>query len=86
MHLLAGNPGEYEVKVLQKGHLVRDIKFTVKPDGTFDNTLAADNKMGDKHAIVPVQILGDQEGAWNKDAWKTDAFYANPLTGFTATP
>jgi hypothetical protein len=36
--------------------------------------------------IVPVQIIGDQDGPWNKTAWKTDAFYGNPLTGFTAVP
>jgi len=36
--------------------------------------------------IVPVQVIGDQDGMWNKTAWKTDAFYGNPLTGFTALP
>ena len=32
-HLLNKNPGEYEVKVLQNGHLARVAKFTVGPDG-----------------------------------------------------
>jgi hypothetical protein len=33
---------------------------------------------------VAVQVLGDADGPWDKNAWKTDAFYGNPLTGFTA--
>jgi hypothetical protein len=34
--------------------------------------------------IYPVTIIGDQDGMWDKAAWKTEAFYGNPLTGFTA--
>ena len=33
--------------------------------------------------IVPVQVIGDQDGAWDRTAWKTDAFYGNPLKGFS---
>ena len=44
------------------------------------------NKLGSDRVIVPVQIIGDQDGAWDKAAWKTEAFYGNPLTGFTAAP
>jgi hypothetical protein len=86
IHYLKDNPGEYEVKVLWKDKLARSIKFTIRPDGTLDDSLAAANKLNDNHALVPVQILGDQDGTWNHDAWKTDAFYANPLTGFTPAP
>jgi hypothetical protein len=85
-HLLKDNPGEYEVKVLWKGKLARSIKFTVNPDGKFDDSISTANKLGDSHAIVPVQIIGDQDGTWDHDAWKTDAFYGNPLTGFNAVP
>ena len=35
--------------------------------------------------IVPVQILGDQDGTWDRTAWRS-AFYGNPLTGFTPAP
>jgi hypothetical protein len=80
---LSNNPGEYEFKVLWKGHLARSIKFTVNPEGKFDNGIAAANKLGADKAIVPVHVLGDQDGTWNKSAWKTDAYYGNPLTGFT---
>jgi hypothetical protein len=34
--------------------------------------------------IVPVQILGEQDGVWDRAAWKTAAFYGHPLTGFIA--
>jgi hypothetical protein len=85
-HLLSGNPGEYEVKVLWNNHLARSLKFTVGPDGKFDNGIASANKLGSNRVIIPVQIIGDQDGQWNRAAWKTDAFYGNPLTGFTALP
>lgn len=85
-HTLAGNPGEYEVKILWNNHLARSIKFTVAADGKFDNGIATNNKLGSDRVIVPVSILGDQDGTWDKNAWKTQAFYGNPLTGFTAAP
>ncbi len=86
LYQLAAHPGEYEFKLLWNNHLARSIKFTVKSDGTTDSGIAIANKLGSKRAIVPVQIIGDQDGTWDKNAWKTDAFYGNPLTGFTALP
>jgi len=85
LHLLAANPGEYEFKLLWNGRLARSIKFTVSPDGKFDNGIATSNKLGSDRVIFPVQIIGDQDGQWDRAAWK-DAFYGNPLTGFTALP
>ena len=82
---LADNPGEYEFKVLQNNRLARSMKFTVAPGGSFDNGIAKNNKLGRDRVIVPVQIIGNQDGVWDKNAWK-DAFYGNPLTGFTALP
>lgn len=58
VHLLSDSPGEYEIKVLWKNHLARSIKFTVGPDGKFDNGIAAANHLGSDRVIVPVQILG----------------------------
>jgi hypothetical protein len=86
MFKMASNPGEYEIKVLWNNKLARSIKFTVGPDGKLDNGVATSNKLGSDRVIVPVQIIGDQDGAWDKTAWKSDAFYGNPLTGFTALP
>lgn len=86
LHLLGSNPGEYEFKLLWNNRLARSIKFTVAPDGKFDNGIATSNKLGSDRIIFPVQIIGEQDGQWNRAAWKTEAFYGNPLTGFTALP
>ena len=85
LHTLADNPGEYEFKLLWNNRLARSIKFTVAPDGKFDNGIATANKLGSDRVIFPVQVIGDQDGVWDRAAWK-DAFYGNPLTGFTALP
>jgi hypothetical protein len=86
LYQLGANPGEYEFKLLWNNKLARSLKFTVAPGGKFDNGIAAGNKLGSDRVIVPVQIIGDQDGAWDKTAWKADAFYGNPLNGFTALP
>lgn len=86
LYSLAANPGEYEFKLLWNNHLARSIKFTVGAGGKLDNGIATSNKLGDDRVIVPVAIIGDQDGQWDKAAWKTEAFYGNPLTGFTALP
>ena len=83
---LAANPGEYEFKILWNNKLARSIKFTVQPGGKFDNGIATSNQLGNDRVIVPVTIIGDQDGMWNKTAWQTDAFYGNPLKGFTPGP
>jgi len=84
LYTLSANPGDYEFKLLWNNHLARSIKFTAGPNGKLDNGLASSNKLGSDRVIVPVQIIGDQDGQWDRAAWKTDAFYGNPLTGFTA--
>jgi hypothetical protein len=84
--LLGSNPGDYEFKLLWRNHLARSIKFTVAAGGKFDNGLATANKLGSPRVIFPVQIIGDQDGQWDRAAWKTEAFYGNPLTGFTPVP
>jgi hypothetical protein len=84
-HILSENPGDYEIKVLADGHLARSLKFTVAADGSIvDNGIASSNKLGNDRSIVPVQVIGAQDGTWDKTAWKTGVFYGNPLTGFTA--
>jgi hypothetical protein len=45
--------------------------------------IATANKLGNDRVIVPVQVIGDQDGQWDRTAWKTDAFYGNPLKGFS---
>jgi len=85
IHIIGENPGEYEVKILRANKLARSLKFTVAPGGGFDNSIAKNSKLGRDRVIVPVQIIGDQDGVWDRNAWK-DAFYGNPLTGFTPLP
>ena len=87
LHLFSGNPGDYELKVLMRGRLARSLKFSVAEDGTIvDNGIAMANKLGSDKVIVPVKFTGAPDGVWNRLAWKTEAFYGNPLTGFTAAP
>jgi hypothetical protein len=86
IYTLAANPGEYEFKLLWNNKLARSMKFTVQPGGKFDNGIATANQLGSDRVIIPVTIIGDQDGMWNKTAWQTDAFYGNPLKGFTPTP
>jgi hypothetical protein len=78
---LAANPGNYEVKSLAGGKLARVVKFTVNSDGSFDNGIAKANQLGSDRVIVPVEVKLDNP-SWNKAAWKTQAYYGGPLTGF----
>jgi hypothetical protein len=84
MFMLGSNPGEYEFKLLWNNRLARSIKFTVSPEGKYDYTITDANNFYMDRAVVPVQIIGDQDGQWDRAAWKTEAFYGNPLQGFTA--
>lgn len=83
MFKMASNPGQYEFKLLWNNKLARSIKFTVGPNGKLDNGIASSNKLGIERVVVPVTIIGDQDGTWNKATWQIDAFYGHPLTGFT---
>lgn len=85
LFFLAANPGEYEVKVLRDGDLARSAKFTVGTDGRLvDNDITQKNNIGGLAMVLPVKILGAGDGQWDANAWKTDAFYGNPLVGFSA--
>ena len=79
------NPGDYEIKVLCGGALCRETKFSIGPDGKIaDNGLVAANQLNITSVMVPVKVVGAADGQWQPTAWKTDAFYGNPLRGFTA--
>jgi hypothetical protein len=73
--------GDFTVKVFHKGVQVRETNFSVGANGFVDNGIAKQNNLGDDKIIVPVKVLGSEK--WNANAWKTDAFYGNPLTGFS---
>jgi hypothetical protein len=77
------NPGEYKIKVLQNGKLARSAKFTFGTDYKItDNGLVKQNSIGTLRVLLPAQIIGDQDGQWDRNAYKTDAFFGTPLTGF----
>jgi hypothetical protein len=77
------NPGEYEVKVLQNGRLARSAKFSVDSSGNLvDSGIASANKLGTTRVVIPVTVIGDQDGAWNRSAWQAEGFFGNPLSGF----
>ena len=79
------NPGDYEIKVLQNGKLVRTAKLTMGTNYQLvDAGIGKQNNLGTGRIVVPVQVLGDQDGAWDRNAYKTDAFFGNPLAGFVA--
>jgi hypothetical protein len=77
------NAGEYEIKVLQNGKLVRAAKFTMGTNYKLvDSGIGKQNNLGTGRIVVPVQIIGDQDGQWDRNAYKTDAFFGTTLIGF----
>ena len=78
------NPGNYEVKVLILGHLARSLKFKVSANGSLEAGVDSANTLGTDRVVIPVQVVGDSGGTWDRNAWKTGAFYGNPLAGFVA--
>jgi hypothetical protein len=79
------NPGEYEIKILENGKLAGTAKFTMGPGGKLvDSGIGPTNNLGTGRIVVPVQVIGDQDGPWDRNAYKTDAFFGNPLSGFVA--
>ena len=86
VYAISAKPGEYEVRVLRHNKLARTLKFTVGGDGRIvNNGLGAGIGMPWIN-FVPVAIIGDQDGPWDKNAWKTEAMYGNPLSGFNWPP
>ena len=47
-----------------------------------DNGIVKQNNLGTLRIVVPAQIVGDQDGQWDRNAYKTDAFFGSPLNGF----
>jgi len=72
----------------RNNRLARSLKFSIGSGGQIvGKRIAANNGIANTNfIIVPVAILDDQDGQWDKAAWRTDAFYGNPPTGFTPAP
>jgi hypothetical protein len=83
-HFADKNPGEYVVKIYRNGEQIRELSFTIGADGRMVVPAYMSQVFLPYHRLVlPVKVLGTGE-KWNATVWKTEAFYANPLTGFTA--
>ncbi len=82
--MLNENPGEYELKVLRDGKLARVMKFSFGQDGKIVNPLNfGEFKYGGEwRVLLPVKVVGDTDGKWNQNMWKTDMFYGNQVAGF----
>jgi hypothetical protein len=78
------NPGEYEIKVLRKGKLVRTAKFIVGADGRIvDTGISQQNQLGTQRITIFAAVAGDEDGRKpDLVAWKTMAFFGEPLKGF----
>lgn len=77
-------PGEYTVKIFHKGVQVRELKFSVQPNGYLAaNNFASQIPLNNYKVLVPVKIMGTLD-KWNPTAWKTEAFFGNPVSGFVA--
>lgn len=82
-HLVDKNPGDYVIKVFKNDVLVREAKFTVGPDGRVgDSTYHKPDYLTYHKVIIPVTVIGQAE-KYNAAAWKTEAFYNNPMAGFS---
>jgi hypothetical protein len=78
------NPGEYEVKVLRDGKLARHFNVRVGADGkAVDTGVVRQNGLSTEGAVVPVNVLGADDGTWSRSASKTEAIWGNPIIGFS---
>jgi hypothetical protein len=81
-HFADKNPGEYTVKIYRNNAPVRELSFTVGTDGRFVAPAYSNQiPLPYYRLILPVKTTGTTE-KWDAAAWKTDAFYGNPLNGF----
>jgi hypothetical protein len=82
-HFADRNPGEYTIKIYRDGAQIRELSVTVGADGRFvAPAYASQVPMPYYRMIVPVKVTGTGGEKWDAAAWKTDAFYGNPLSGF----
>lgn len=82
---MSENAGEYEIKVLENGKLARAAKFTMGPNGQLvDTGIGTRNSLGTGRIVLAVSVVGDQDGPWDRNAYKTDAFFGNSLNDFIA--
>ena len=81
---LSQNPGDYEIKILQKGSLARVIQFKIGNDGKLVDNGYATQVNNKTQWILPAKVTGTIDGKWDKKSYEKGAFYGNPLNGFIA--
>jgi len=83
-HYVDKNPGDYTVKIFRNGEQVRELTFTVGVDGRIVvPSYMSQTFLPYYRVLLPTKVFGTSE-KWNGTSWKTEAFYGNLLTGFTA--
>jgi len=65
----------------ENNKLARSIKFTVGPSGKIDNGIASANKLSTGRVIVPVAIIGDQDGQWDRGGVEDRGVLRQPSEG-----
>ena len=82
---LSKNPGDYEIKVLWDGKLARSMKFKVGDDGKIvDADWSKHLAPRNIHVVFPVTVIGTSDGEWNPAAYRTEAYYGNPIEGLSS--
>lgn len=88
-YMLDQHPGNYEIKVLHKGKLVRTASFTVSDNGQIVAPgIVEKDGAGNDRIMIPTKVTGAVDSPWNKAAFKTEIFYgnANPKTAGILAP
>lgn len=79
---LSQNPGDYRIRIVIDNEPVRTIDFIIGPDGKpVDNGFARQANLRYSW-IFPAAISGLVEVGINRNAYRNEAFYGNPLSGF----
>lgn len=78
-HLLAANPGSYEIKLTREKKLDRVIRFKIGADGRMESTGPVLRRAdGGLDMRCPVEIKGKSDGAFDAAWAEANAFYGNP--------
>ena len=76
-------PGEYVVKFYYYGDKVRETKFSIGNNCTYnDNGIAKQNNLSTNKIILPVKVMGTLD-KWNAVNAKAQGFFGNPVNGLT---
>lgn len=76
------NAGEYTVRLYRNGAQIREMTFSVGSDGRIvAPAYSSQIFIPYYRTLFPAKVSGAEKYGVND--WKTDAFYGNPLSGFT---